>query len=187
MNKNDLIKELRTIKNAMRIYRDKSADFVLSHPETLPYLLEIIFENPKDRISVKASWILELVCLKNPLLIAPHLDYFTDNLQKISHESALRSLSKICMFISKAYYLKKENDLIDMLTINHKEKIIELSFDWMIDNQRVAIQVYAMDTLFLMGTEFDWIHPELKITLQQNISKGSKGYKAHAKMILSKI
>ncbi len=186
MIKSDLIAELNTIKNAKRIYRDKSAEYVLDHPETFPFLLQEVF-NLVSPLSIKAAWILELVCENNIQLLNPHLNYFIENLPIITNESAIRPLSKICNFIAIAYSKRQDISLLDQLTEYHKEKMIEISFDWLINDHKVAAKVYAMDTLFLFSKEFDWIRQELLLVLQQNYSKGSAGYKSHAKMIINEI
>jgi hypothetical protein len=49
-------------------------------------------------------------------------------------------------------------------------------FDWMLTNQKVACQARAMTNLYFLGTETAWIHPELKIIIQQNLPQGSAGY-----------
>ncbi len=186
MNKSDLINELNSLKNAKRIYRDKSTDFVLNHPETFPFLLEIVFES-SSKLSIKAAWVLELVCSENINLLIPHLNYYTKNLTKITDESALRPLSKVCFFITNTYFSKTGNQINKRLTNKNIDQIIENNFDWLIGNHKISIQVFAMDTLYLLGKKYDWIHQELKLVLEKNTSSRSAGYQAHAKKILKKL
>ena len=63
----------------------------------------------------------------------------------------------------------------------------ECCFDWLISDQKVACQVRAMTSLYYLGTEFNWIHPELKTIIEQNIHQGSAGYKARGKKIIQLI
>ena len=186
MNKSDLINELNSLKNAKRVYRDKSASFVLKHPETFPFLLEIVFENSL-KFSVKAAWVLELVCFENINLIAKYLNYFTNNITRITDESALRPLSKVCFFITNAYFLKNKNPIKNHLTNKNIDQIIENNFDWLIENHKIATQVFAMDTLYLFGKEYDWIHQELKLVLEKDTSTKSVGYQSHAKKVLKEL
>jgi hypothetical protein len=186
MKKNDLIKELSIIKNAKRIYRESTADFIIQHKELFPYLLEIVFDK-NSKFSIKAAWVLEIVCLEDISFLFPHLEYFTRNLKKVSDESALRPLAKVCAFLINSYYSNKKENTRTKLTKTQKERIIENSFDWLIVEHKVATQVFAMDTLFLLGKEFVWIHEELKLILQKNTSVGSAGYQAHARIIFKKI
>lgn len=44
-----------------------------------------------------------------------------------------------------------------------------------------------METLYLFGKEFDWVHKELKLILLQNITQESAAYKARAKKILKSL
>jgi len=186
MTKADLIKELSLIKNAKRIYRDNAANFICQHPETFLYLIKLVFDK-QSKHSIKATWVLEIVCLGNLRFLIPYFDYFTKSLKEISDESALRPLSKICAFLSRSYFLNKDPYLKNKLTGKQKERIVENSFDWIIEEHKVATQVFAMDTLYLMGKEYNWIHKELKLILQKNASSGSAGYQAHARNILKKI
>ena len=186
MNKNDLISELNSFKTAERAYRDKSAKFVIDHPETFPFLTELLFEDQK-RINIKAAWIFELVCFENIFLVAPYLDFFTQNLDKIKDESALRPIAKVCSFIAKAYYATSDNEIHKNLSQKNMEYMVENNFDWLIEDHKVACKVYAMDTLLLFGREFSWVHDELKLSLEKNVMNGSAGYKSHAKKILKEL
>jgi len=179
ISKKDLIDELDTIRVAKRAARDKSANFVIKHPETFPFLLDIAFETT-SRTAIKAAWVLELVCQEDINLIIKHLNFFINNLDKISDESALRPISKVCSFVAGTY----QNNEFE-LTKEQKEKIIEINFDWIIEKHKVATQVFAMDTLFIIGKEYDWVHDELKLILEKNTSSGSAGYQAHGKKILN--
>jgi len=44
-----------------------------------------------------------------------------------------------------------------------------------------------MNSLYFLGTEFDWIHPELKTIIERDYSSQSAGFKARARHILIKI
>ena len=186
MNKKELIEQIHSMPNAKRIYRDNLTQIVIENDETIEYLIDLIFENEK-KIAIKSSWILELVCLENIDLIARYLDVFSKNLNKPTHESVLRPLSKICFLITNAYHSQVDNKIKNLISEEIKTKIIEVNFDWLINNHNVANQVYAMDTLFLFGNEFDWIHDELSLVLEQNILQGSPGYQVRAKRILKKL
>ena len=119
-------------------------------------------------------------------LMAQHLNYFTANLEKFDHESMLRPLSRICFFIISSYYSLGTNEINKYLTSENKIQIIEVNFDWLIENHKIATQVFAMDTLYLLGLEIEWVHQELKLVLEQNLNSGSPGYQVRAKRTLKK-
>ncbi len=86
-----------------------------------------------------------------------------------------------------AYYKTKDPVIIKAILPKHKETITECCFDWMITDQKVACKVYSMLALYFLGTEFDWIHPELKTIIEANIYEGSAAYKARGKYTLAQI
>ncbi|MEO8774086.1 MAG: hypothetical protein ABI263_06745 [Gelidibacter sp.] len=54
-----------------------------------------------------------------------------------------------------AFYSKNQNTTQENLTLSHREKIIEVCFDWMINDEKIAPKAYAMNSLYLLGHEFD--------------------------------
>jgi hypothetical protein len=141
----------------------------------------------EDKVSCKAAWILEFVLAEDLYAVIPYLDDFTLNLSKIKFDSAIRPIAKICEYLAKAYYSKEPNPLKTMLSAQHKERIIECSFDWMINDEKVAAKAYSMNTLYLFGKDYHWIHPELSQILEQDYPNQSAGFQARAKHILKTI
>ena len=186
MTKNFLLQQLNNLGPALRENRLKVSNLVLENPELLPFLLEIVFE-VDNKLSVKAAWVLEYVVAHKLDLMAPHLDEFTLNIRKLYFGSAVRPAAKICQFIAKAYTAKNNSIIKEVLTKNQIDRIIETGFDWMISQHKVAVKAYTMTTLFLLGKNYDWVHPELKLILQQNITKESAAYKARGKITLGLI
>ena len=172
--------------NARRDSRLRVASWVLGKPEVFPELLELCFHT-KDDISYKATWILEFVCLERFELLYPHLGIYFNNLPKVHKDQALRPLAKICELLAVQYYKAKNPTLNKHLKESYKQSMIECCFDWLITNQRVACEVYAMSTLYYLGTEFDWIHGELRTIIEANIHERSAGYKARGKKVLAQI
>ena len=101
MNKEFLILQLHHIENAKRVNRLRVANLVIKNKEMFPYLLELVFEI-ENKTSIKAAWVLEFVCAERLNWLAPHLNYFTENIGKIKFDSAVRPVSKICEFLAKA-------------------------------------------------------------------------------------
>ena len=118
----------------------------------------------------------------------PHIDYFTQNIHSLKHESAVRPTAKICKWIAEAYVKKHKTTFVTHIKPIHIERIVETGFDWMITETKVATKAYSMDTLYYFGClnieNFEWIHQELKNIVLQNSSKESSAYKAHARQIL---
>lgn len=184
MTKDQLYTELNYVDHS-RANRLKYANLVIANPDLIPKLLEIIFL-VDDKISCRAAWIFEFLCGEKLEAIIPHLDYFTEHIYKVHLDAAVRPVAKICEYLAKAYYSKSENKIQKALTKKHQEKIVEACFDWMINDEKIAPKAYSMNTLYLFGTDFDWIHPELVSILERDFLTQSAGYKARARHILKK-
>ncbi len=171
---------------AYRKTRLDVAQWVIEHPETFPDLLNFCFKT-EEEISYRATWVLEFVCAEKLNLLLHHLDLFLKKIPKVHKDQALRPLAKICEMLVVAYYKNKDPSVIKTLELKHKETLTECCFDWLITKQKVACKVYSMMTLYYLGTEFEWIHPELRIIIEQNIHNESAAYKARGRMTLEKI
>jgi len=179
-----LIEEIKNT-NHSREKRNRFASLILQHPTLLPELLKIC-HMVNDKISCKASWGLEFLCKNNLEVILPYLDLFITLLPKVYQHPAVRPMAKICEYLITAYYTDSPKVTLS-LTAAHREKITEACFDWLITDQKVAPKAYSMTCLYLLGTEFNWVHKELKITLENNYQNGSAAYKARARIILKKL
>jgi len=185
MTNSTLLQQLDYVKP----YREKRlqvANWVIDHPENMPQLVKYSFD-PTYEKSMQALWGLEFVCRFNLPLFYPHLDAFLDYLPSVRAHNTLRALSFICELVAIAHYKHKDPILGAAFTAEHKKIMTECCFDWLIGDQKVACQVRAMTALYYLGTEFDWIHPELEPIIRENMHSGSAGYCARAKHILKQL
>ena len=183
MNKEQLGNLINTKVTSYRDYRIKYAELVINDKSLFLPLLELAFDETNEA-SVKVSWVLDFVSREKLAWFYQHLDFFTDNISKVKHDSIVRPMARICELFAKAHNSKKNTEIDNYLTKNHIDNIVETGFDWMISNQKVAVRAYTMEALFLFGKEIDWVHTALKEILVQDISDGSPAYKARAKKIL---
>jgi len=180
-----LYEELNYVTHS-RENRLKYANLIIANPELYPKLLDILFM-VDDKISCRAGWVFEFACGENLEAVIPFLDKFTSNICRVHLDSAVRPVAKICEYLVKAYYSKQDNAIKQSLTPKYQERIIEACFDWMINDEKIATKAYSMNTLYLLGNDHDWIHPELKIILERDFQMQSPGFKARARHVISKI
>lgn len=185
MTTEQLYKELDYV-NHSREKRKKYATLVINNPELLPQVIDIVFK-VDDKRSCRAAWLLEFVARENLDAILPYLDKFTEQMPTVYLDPAVRPIAKICEYLIEAYYHKNHNHTKEYLKTIHKDRIIELSFDYMITEQKVAVKAYSMRTLFLLGKEYDWVHPELVMILERDFNLGSAAFKARARHLLKKL
>ncbi len=186
MNKYSLIKELNIIPNTNRESLKKLSKIILTDQSLFESLVEISFDYDND-ISLKAIATLEIVVEQRLDWIAYNLSYFTKNISKLSDENAIKSVSKICSLIAQEYTSKFDSPIKLILTHEQLSEIIETCFDWMLKDYKSNTKTNAMDTLFYIGKKIGWIHYEMKLIINKNISNESANYASKAKKVLDLI
>lgn len=179
--------ELQTKLDYVKAYRENRlnvANQVLENPSLFKELVSICF-TPSDKNNHKACWIMEFVSYEKLIWLQPYLDFFCSNLKVLKDESAIRPIAKVVQLLMKAHYKKNENEI--SLSETNLQDCIEASFDWLINDVKVATKAYSIRTLYILGNHYDWIHPELQVILNKDYGDHSAAYKAVAKEVLKKI
>ena len=180
------LEEVLNYRTAHRENRMKAAQWVLDHPEHFEELLGYTFKH-NEKVALKASWALEFVFLEKPELLYPHLDLFFSEIGQATHQSVIRPLAHISEILCIKYYKKKDPYLKGSFSQTHKQQLIGCCFDWLIGNHKVACKCRAMTCLYYLGSEQDWIYPELTHILNERIHRGTAGYKNRALKILEQL
>lgn len=172
--------------NHSREKRAYYAQLVLDNPGLFPHALEILFMIDDER-SNRAGWLCEFVCKQDLTILYPYLDLFTEKMNTVYQDSALRPVAKITEYLILSYYKKQDPLTRKALTHTHKKRMVENGFDWMITDQKVAVKAYTMTSLFWLGTEIDWVHPELHRIMEDGYASGSAAYKARCRHMFEAI
>ncbi len=180
------INQLLSEVDASRQKRAKLAAMVFDNPELIGCLFTKAFEM-SDPLSSRACWVLEIIAKERFDYLLPYLDDFVPKLALFHLDSSIRPMAKICEKLTESYFSKTVNETQKVVTETHLEQITAACFDWLISPQKVAVQVYAMSSLWCIGQKVNWIHPELKLILERGYPLGSAAYKARARRILSKL
>lgn len=182
-------KQLHVALNSGRLSKEKINQLV-TQLETLPELtgplLQEVFEQDKSD-SFNASWTFDHLMRKRLVYILPHLDAFSNGLAKLRQESGIRPMAHVCELLCETYFKKRDITFIENMDAEHLERIMTTCFDWFIGPHKVATKVFAMTSLYYLGTKFSWVHPELKMILEETIASGTSGYKNRAKKTLDKL
>lgn len=167
-----------------KISRQATADFIIVHHELMDNFMQICFEiqNPDH---YKACWAMELIAYEKLDWFQEYLALICSKSKILTNESALRPLSKIIFLLIEAHYKIAKNKI--HFSKEQRQELIEINFDWLITDTKVASKVYAMRSLQLLGKEYHWIHPELQTILTKDFSNHTAAYKSVSKHILKKI
>ena len=171
--------------NHSRARRVEMAGLLLKNPQLIGPLLEICFRF-NDPISSRACWVLEFTMRQDLRYLDSHLDTWTKNLSDFQLESSIRPMAKVCELLVLEYYANSIAGS-SSLTDEHLELIATACFDWLIGPHKVAPKAYSMTSLYHLGKDFDWIHPELKMLLENEYAGGSAAFKARARQVLTKL
>ena len=132
MSPNDVLFLIENMGNAERKNRLNAANSILNNPESFQYLLKLAFDI-KYKKHHKAAWVMEFVLEKKLNWIYPYLDFFANNLSLLKNKSAIRVMSKICMWLTVKYIKRLDLAILNFLDKKLIHKIVESAFDWMIN------------------------------------------------------
>ncbi len=178
------LKSIITQTTGYKNSRQTTANFILSKPELMEDFMQMCFdiENPDH---YKACWTMELIALENLNSLHNFLSLICSKSKTLTNESAIRPLSKVIFLLLEAHYKTAKTEI--HFTESQLQELIEINFDWLISDTKVASKVYAMRSLLLLGKDFNWILPELQSILTKDFSNHTAAYKAVSKHILKKI
>jgi predicted AAA+ superfamily ATPase len=178
--KTELIEKLNN-SNAHRNSRMDVCDFAIKN-SLVNELIQISFDTTNHN-HFKAFWALEFVCEKNLCLFANAVGNFCEILDSVKNDSAVRSATKICMFLAISNQSKKGI----ILTEIQEKRLIESSIDRLIQDEKVASKVYSMKALFILGKKHGWIYDQIKPIISQDAFNHSYAYQASARTILKRL
>lgn len=177
------LKEKLIEVDSTRKKREEIASWIVRKPHYVRETLQWGYK-PESELLIQSAWVLEIICKRKPHLFSKYMYLFFDQLPNINNHSALRSSAKICEILCYENYINKYRNYGKILSKEERKIMAECCFNWLITDQKVACQATAMTCLRYLGSDFKWIHPELKLILIKNMADQSAGYKARAKKIL---
>ena len=185
MKRSELYEALEYV-NHSKANRLRMARSIMENPELVDPLLDIAY-SLKEPLSSRACWSIEFAARQDLRFLDNYLDRFISGMSTVKSDSSVRPVAKICELLILEYYQNSSQHNPSNLSHDQLEQIATACFDWLIEDQKVAPKAYSMTCLYHLGKTFKWIHPELKLVLEDNYASGSAGYKARARRILAKI
>jgi len=181
--------QLYTALDSGRISKSQIDGLVLQL-EDEPLLAQVLYQKVliEDKEGkFNASWTFDHLMRKQLVFLIPFIDEFTNGLAELKSESCIRPIAHVCEMVCEAYFRKKHPLFVENVKDNHLESMVTACFDWLISPMNVAPKVFAMTSLYYLGLKFDWVHPELKLVLEESYASGTTGYQNRAKKTLDKL
>ena len=177
--------ELHIRLNSGRISKPQ-IDVLVQQLDKEPQLAQILFKEVllEDKAGTfNASWTFDHLMRKKLTYLLPFFEDFVNGLSELKTESCIRPIAHVCEMVCEAYFKKKDPVFTQNITDDQLEKIMTSSFDWLIG----PMKVFSMTSLYYLGLKFNWVHPELKLVLEDSYAEGSTGYQNRAKKTLDKL
>ena len=183
----DLKEKLMEV-NSSRNKRLEIAFWITKKPIYVRETLQWCFTE-ESKLLVQFAWVLEIICEHKARNFFKYMYLFFEQLPNIKNDSALRSCAKICEMLCRYHFMHSFSIFYSVLDENERQCITECSFDWLMNDHKVACQAPAMQCLYYLGWDKDkkWIYPELRNILTENAPNKSAGYQARARKILKRI
>ena len=163
--------------------RNELIEEYLFAPQGLSALFELCYHDDQH-LAFQAAWVFDGVLRRNHLLLIPHWERFLSRLESVRNESVLRSFAKICELVTEARWKKNSRPWTELLSKDHCETLTQSLFDWLISDQKVAVKVFAMTSLFHLGNKLPWIDEELAAVIENQMPESSAGFKNRGAKIL---
>lgn len=142
---------------------DIAVAFISDNPQRFEKVLDFAMQD-EDQYAMRAARVINLVALKYPSLIQPHLSKLIINLDKFRNNGLRRGVLKT---ISEQPFGYDEDVL---------GKLVDVCFTWFNDpGEEIAVKVYALDVLYRTSTFFPEIKPELISSIENELPRASKG------------
>ncbi|WP_026916048.1 hypothetical protein [Christiangramia portivictoriae] len=161
--------------------RKQAADLIVSE-KLISHIIQFISQ-PQE-LSGKAWMVLEIIGREHCELIAPFASMIISSGKLHECGSSKRFIMKIFNFLVEDFGSAKATVCMDQSDI---EEIIQLSFHFLLNNEKTAVKVFAMQNIYELSDHETWIRPELKALLAKDIETSSAGYRSRASRILRKL
>jgi hypothetical protein len=182
ISRDDLIKQISATIGKTKVL--ELSRILKEQQFALRDLIDIIFYADKN-IAFRAAWILENVFLEDPARYETDLEYLLSRIKEVKHESCQRHYAKIMMHITSP---KATNPVKFKLRQLDLEPVVEQCFDWMIDPKvKIAVKVFASETLFNLRKRYTWIEEELASQLKFLMQNGTAAIQSRGKKLLASL
>ncbi|RYU92540.1 hypothetical protein EWM62_03670 [Mucilaginibacter terrigena] len=145
-------------------------------------LIDLTF-HPDAQVGFRAAWLLDTTILAAPEQYANNLEYFVKRMGEVTNGSCKRHYTRIMMNLTAPFapdIVRLKLESIDM------EIVVEQCFDWLIDPKvKVAVKVFAADTLFHLCPRYDWVKEELGNQVQFMLRDGGPAIQSRGKKLLA--
>jgi hypothetical protein len=147
-------------------------------------LIDLTF-HPDAQVGFRAAWLLDTTMLSTHGQYIDNLEYFVKRMGQVTNASCKRHYTRIMMHLTTPEAPEAVKQKLAGLDL---EIVVEQCFDWIIDPKvKVAVKVFAADTLFNLCGRYDWIKEELASQVQFMLRDGGAAIQSRGKKLLASL
>ena len=182
LTNNQLIKELSA--DPTKGFIERLAVTLREQHYNIDHLTDLTF-HPDAQVGFRAAWLLDTMILAAPELYIGNLEYFIKRMGEVTNASCKRHYTRIMMNLTAPNAPEAIKAKLASLDL---EVVVEQCFDWIIDPKvKVAVKVFAADTLFNLCGRYDWIKEELTNQVQFMMRDGGAAIQSRGKKLLKSL
>ncbi|TFF37313.1 hypothetical protein [Mucilaginibacter psychrotolerans] len=145
-------------------------------------LIDLTFHADKT-LGFRAMWLLDSVMLSDITRYSAKLQYLLSRIKDVRNESCKRHYARIMMHMTMADAPEVVKAALQDINL---EDTVEQFFDWIIDpNVKVAVKIFAADTLFNLRHRYDWITDELANQVAFMLRDGGPAIQSRGRKLLA--
>ena len=160
--------------------REALGNKILNNPSYIAFSLKLI-QQQDPLLATNAAYGLDIALRKDITLLKPYLKEFLEVLDRNTIATVSRILAKSCELLTTAH--TKNNSIA--LNKKEQQQLVTRCFDWLINDEKVAIKVFAMQSIYNLVNTEPWIKPELKAQLTLQFENSTAAFKSRASKILA--
>ena len=178
----EILKQLTT--DPTKGFIDRLAAGLRAQNFDLDEIIDLTF-HPDKQVSFRAAWLLDTMVVTAPEVYVNNLPYFVQRFSDVTDASCKRHYTRMMMHLTAP---NSPQIIQNKLKGTDLEQVVETCFDWLIDSRvKVAVKVFAADTLFNLCDRYGWIKEELTSQVQFMMRDGSPAIQSRGEKLLALI
>jgi len=182
LTQDQLIEKLITDRN--KGFIDRLAVILKEQDFDIEQLIDLTF-HPDKTLGFRAMWLLDTIMLSNLEHYAVYLPYLLSRIREVDNESCKRHYARIMLHMTMPNAPETARQTLEKTDL---EDTVEQFFDWIINPKvKVAVKIFAADTLFNLSDRYDWIAEELANQMAFLMRTGGPAIQSRGRKLLAKL
>ena len=156
-----------------RVHADFVADYIITNPELMPEMLELVFKL-EEPLSRRAAWSFRIISQKKVSIVEPFVNELINKIRDVNDVPILKLILAVLV----------ETDIPQ----EYHGEILQFTSEILTDsNSSIASLIYSMDIFYKLSLKEPDLLNELRLMLEQILPYGSPGVKNKCGRLIRRI